>query len=91
MSDEPKKRDGRRLGRWLTLIAVALLPLVYILSFGPIMDALSATPPGSMTRRVGFVVYRPVLYTVAYGPRWVAGPLFSLATLFTSHEPDLDD
>ena len=91
MSDEPKKQDGRRLWRWLTLIAIVLLPLAYILSLGPVMDALSATPPGSMARRVGFAVYRPVLYPAAYGPRWVGDPLFELSMLFTSHEPVLEE
>ena len=85
MSEETAKPDGRRWIRvrplWITFSL--LLLLLYVLSCGPVMDALNHTPPGSLPRRIFVVVYWPLMHIIAFGPRWIADPLWRLASLLS--------
>jgi hypothetical protein len=66
MSDEPKKRDGKRLGRWLTLLSVVVaLPLLYVISIGP---AIWFSDRGIIQKSVVASIYAPVYWVYERGP-----------------------
>jgi hypothetical protein len=66
MSNEPKKTDGKRWGRWLTWawIAVALL-LVYVLSIGP---AIWFSDRGMIPKPVVLSIHAPVYWVYERAP-----------------------
>ena len=81
MTDRP---GGKR--HWTSYRIVAGLvaaPLLYVLSFGPIMWLLDHyTVPGSSSRVFVLSAYKPLNLLLLHGPSWIADPLWYLMTFF---------
>jgi hypothetical protein len=73
-----------RWAKWMA-VAVAVLPVLYVASFGP---ACWAVGRGILSAEHAVIVFRPIVVATFKGPAWAAVPLRCVACMTSVGEAD---
>ena len=70
---EPKKKSG--VAFWATVVAVVLLPIVYVASYGPwLATGIRGRLSQRNLSRIESTLWYPMGYLVLDSPEWIANP-----------------